>query len=258
MTAGVAEEDEADLTHEPSATDRAYSAILNNALTGSYRAGERLTEARLTAELALSRIPVREALKRLALEGVIDLHRHRGATVRVMSRRDMAEFFQARGMLESQSAAVAAGRIGESSCDEERARLVAQMAQLRRWVGAEGCCDKEQYADHNQQFHRLIVELSGNRLLLKMWGSLQLPVQRLKFFGRYRPADIRISIDDHSRIAEAILAGDSESAARFARNHVNRVAAALYELSDVEFDLVLNPGVRSSPVPQTDDDSQPD
>ncbi|MEK6443881.1 GntR family transcriptional regulator [Pseudonocardia sp. T1-2H] len=247
MAISQADEDSAALASAQSATDRAYSTILRNTLTGKYRAGERLTESRLTADLGLSRIPVREALKRLALDGVIDLHRHRGATIRVTTRRDIAEFFQVRSMLESNSAAAAAGRIREPSCDAERGRLIDHMLRLQEWTAAPESCGKEEYAKHNHQFHQLIIDLGGNQLVVKFWDSLQLPVQRLSFFQRYRLADLKASMNDHFRIAESILAGDSRAAERYAREHSNRVAAAVHGLPDHEFNLVLNPGLISSP-----------
>lgn len=228
-----------------SATDRAYSLILRNILTGKYRSGERLTESRLTAEFGLSRIPVREALQRLARDGTIDLHRHRGASLRVITRKDIADFFEVRSMLEGTSAAAAAGRIRESSNDAERGRLVDQMARWHKWADAAAGYDKEEYAEHNQQFHEFIIHLSGNQLLVKFWEGFQLPLQRLRLIRHYRLGDLEASIDEHLRIAGSILAGDGRAAECYARNHTNRVAAGIYALSDHEFNLIFNPGITS-------------
>lgn len=229
-----------------SATDRAYASILHNTLTGTYRAGERLKESRLTAEFGLSRIPVREALKRLALEGVIDLHPHRGAVIRVTTRRDMVEFFQARAMLEGTSAHLAAGRVGETDCASDRAALIRHRNTLRGWAEEPGACTASEYAAHNQQFHELVVALSGNGLLARLWTNLQLPAQRLDFVQRYRPGDVQGSVAEHSRIADSILAGDGQAAERHAREHTNRVAATVHSLADDDFNHVFNPGLTSA------------
>lgn len=228
-----------------SATDRAYAAILHNAMTGTYRAGERLKESRLTVELGLSRIPVREALKRLALEGVIDLHPHRGAIIRVTTRRDMIEFFQVRAMLEGTSAHLAAGRIGATDCAQDRTALIVHRNKLRGWTEEPSACTVSEYARHNQQFHELVIALSGNELLARFWKNLQLPAQRLDFLQRYRTGDMRSSVAEHSRIADSILAGDGQSAERHAREHTNRVAAAVHALGDDDFDQIFNPGLVS-------------
>lgn len=245
MVVGPAHEDGAASAPAQSATDRAYHSLLRNILSGKYRAGERLTESRLTAEFGLSRITVREALQRLAQEGVIDLHRHRGASLRVITRSYMADFFDVRSMLEGTGAAAAAGRIRESSCDAERGRLTDHMAKLKRWADDVTVCDTEEYAEHNDQFHQLIIHLSGNQFLIKFWDGLQLPLQRLRLIRRYRLADLEASIDEHIRIAESILARDWRAAECYARNHTNRIAAGVYALSDHEFNLLFNPGIRS-------------
>jgi len=225
------------------AKDRAYFTILHNILDGKYCAGERLTESRLTAELSLSRISVREALIRLAHEGAIDLHRHRGASLRVLTRKDIAEFFDVRSMFESRSAAAAAGRIGEKCCDAQRHRLVDHLVKLRKWAGGTTVCDTEEFAEHNQQFHQSVIELGGNQLLVKFWNGLQLPQQRLRFIQPYGLSDLETSIVEHLRIVEAILAGDALSAESYTRSHTNHVAARLYALSDREFNLIFNPGI---------------
>ncbi|MEV8636287.1 GntR family transcriptional regulator [Streptosporangium sp. NPDC051023] len=237
---------------EESVTDRAYSSILHNALTGSYRAGERLTEARLTGDLGISRVPVREALQRLERDGIIELQRHRGAVIRVITRRDITEFFRVRALLEgggaaASAAAAAAATTGDPRCDGPLEGLSGQAGVLRHWMEEGHHCSAEEYARHSQEFHRLVVSSGENRLLIRIWDSLHLPVQRLNYFQRYRGEDFRVSIEEHAKIAWAILAGDATSAERLAREHVNRIAAHVFMLPDEEFNHVFNPGLTREP-----------
>ncbi|GAA3122506.1 GntR family transcriptional regulator [Streptosporangium carneum] len=235
---------------EESVTDRAYASILHNALTGSYRAGERLTEARLTSDLGISRVPVREALQRLERDGIIELQRHRGAVIRVITRRDITEFFRVRALLEGGGAAAsaAAATAGDPRNGGLLEGLGGQIGLLSRWIEEGHDCSAEEYALHSQEFHRLVVSSGENRLLIRIWDSLHLPVQRLNYFQRYRGEDFRVSIDEHAKIAWAILAGDATSAERLAREHVNRIAAHVFMLPDEEFNRVFNPGLSREPA----------
>jgi DNA-binding GntR family transcriptional regulator len=197
--------------------DAVIEAITEGVKDGRYAPGQRLVEADLTQELGVSRGPLREALGRLAAEGIIEIEPYRGAIVRRLTRDDLEDLFQVREVLEGEAARLASQRIDDG---DNRARLQASMKtarELRRRgdVGA--------YIDENSRFHELIVEMSQSRLLARLIPSLQVHSFRLLFRQLMMdPAAMEQSIDEHEAVTEAILAGDGRAAEKAMRRHVRR------------------------------------
>ena len=199
------------------AVQSVVDAIVEGVKEGRYAPGQRLVEADLTAELGVSRGPLREALGRLAAEGVLEIEPYRGALVRRLSRDDVADLFQIREVLEGEAARLAATHIDEGDHHE---RLEAAIAAVDRYRDRN---DSFAYMDENSRFHELIVELSGNKLLARMIGQLQVHAFRL-LFRRMVVEDTAVtnSIAEHDEVAAAILAGNARAAERSMREHVRR------------------------------------
>jgi len=199
------------------AVQSVVDAIVEGVKDGRYAPGQRLVEADLTAELGVSRGPLREALGRLAAEGVLEIEPYRGALVRRLGREDVLDLFQIREVLEGEAARLAATLIDEG---DHRARLVAAIAAVDGFLDRN---DSVGYMDENSRFHELIVELSGNKLLARLIGQLQVHAFRL-LFRRMVVEDTAVenSIAEHDQVAAAILAGDPRAAERAMRHHVRR------------------------------------
>lgn len=199
------------------AVQSVVDAIVEGVKEGRYAPGQRLVEADLTAELGVSRGPLREALGRLAAEGVLEIEPYRGALVRRLGREDVLDLFQIREVLEGEAARLAATLIDEG---DHRPRLVAAIAAVDGFLDRN---DSVGYMDENSRFHELIVELSGNKLLARLIGQLQVHAFRL-LFRRMVVEDTAVenSIAEHDQVAAAILAGDARAAERAMRHHVRR------------------------------------
>lgn len=199
------------------AVESVIEAITEGVKDGRYAPGQRLVEADLTAELGISRGSLREALGRLAAEGMLELEPYRGAVVRRLSPEDVQDLFNIREVLEGEAARLAALRIDE---DSNRARLEREMAVVD---GFRGRNDTMAYMDENERFHELVVELSGSKLLARLIPQLQVHAFRL-LFRRMIVEDSAMpnSIDEHAEVAAAILAGDAKAAERAMRVHVRR------------------------------------
>lgn len=221
-----------------SVTDYAYGAVLAGVRDGTYHAGERLTEARLTRELGVSRVPLREALKRLAGEGVLEFYPNRGVVVRVLTRQDIADFFQLRASMEGLASRLTAGRVGEDGNRDHFARLLESARHPGSDHGAEA------FMRHDAQIHGGIMERCGNRLLIRHWELLQLPVHRLRYFAGTTAWDFSTSVGDHERILAAVVTGDGRRAQELMAAHVERVAASVLQLSQADFDAAFNPRPR--------------
>lgn len=195
--------------------------------SGRLAPGQRLLESELTGRLGMSRGPVREALAQLQVEGFIDVAPHRGARVHQMSRAEMLQLFHVRALLAGEAAKLAAGRVDEG---EHRARLEAELArQLRLRANS----DLAAYAAANVDFHTLVDEMCGNRLLASLLDQLQTRVGPFLSLAQSRDRD-RL-LEHHLQIAEAILAGDGAAAARAMRRHVAATLQTVMQLPDVWF-----------------------
>ena len=179
--------------------------------------GQRLVEKELTDRFAVSRGPVREAFRRLAAEGLIELSPNRGALVRRLSRREMQDLFQIRGELEALAARLAA----QAPEAERRARFAAEIAEVfsdaRRHAPA--------YMDENHRFHASVMRLADNLQLSALCRQLRLPLIMAQV-GDALTADVLAkSVAEHRVIAAAILDRDPQAADAAMRAHLSRAAA---------------------------------
>ncbi len=186
-------------------------------LAGRIAPGLRLVESDLTARFAVSRGPVREALRRLAADGLIDHWPNRGALVRRLSAREIGEFFQIRVELEQLAARLAA----ESDDADARARF----AEAIRPILADEPRRLPDYLCENAAFHEALMALAGNRQLRDLAARLHLPLIMAQVADILTADVLEASVREHRAIAAAILGRDAQAAANFMRAHLERAAA---------------------------------
>ena len=179
--------------------------------------GARLVENDLTMRFAVSRGPVREALRRLDAEGLIEHVPHRGALVRRLSPREIQELFQIRLELESLAARLAA----EADDEDRRARFVEAIAPIFE----DSPRGAHEYLVENAAFHDAILVLAGNQQLRDLVIRLQLPLIMAQVGDILTPKILEVSVRQHRAIAAAILARDARAAAAALRTHLERAAA---------------------------------
>lgn len=196
---------------------------------GRYQPGHRLVEADLTRELGVSRGPVREALSRLVADGLVEIVPHRGASVRQMTRQDVADLFAVRAMLEGGAARLAAERIGGGA---DATALHAVLEETRGWHDGR---EPLHYVDANERFHQVVVENAGNRRLVELIDQLQVHSHRLLWLGFLTLERIRTSNAQHACVAEAILAGRAGVAEKTMRAHIEATREAMLSRDDARF-----------------------
>ncbi|MGF1663610.1 MAG: GntR family transcriptional regulator [Kineosporiaceae bacterium] len=177
--------------------------------------GQRLVEIDLTRELGISRGPLREALSRLAMEGLVVIEPYRGAMVRKLSPADLQDLYQVREVLEATAARLAASRVGEGDFAERLRAALAENARYRQDP------DVPAYLAFNERFHLLVAEMSGNALLGRLLNQLRTQTFRLQF-RRMTPEARQDAVAQHEAVGAAILAGDADAAETAMRRHVRR------------------------------------
>ncbi|HSH99465.1 MAG TPA: GntR family transcriptional regulator [Reyranella sp.] len=191
--------------------------IRGRILDGTLKPGERLVEDRLSAELGVSRVPVREALRGLSVEGLVTLLPRRGATVVEVTPETVAELVEVRALLEGLNAKLAAQRH-----DPEIIALLRET--LERGNQAAKTAAPEELARLNAEFHERLAEASRNAVLADVMRGLR---ERTSLaFAINSRARAREDWQEHSGILAAVIAGDAELAALLATRHVHNAAAA--------------------------------
>jgi DNA-binding GntR family transcriptional regulator len=211
-----------------SATTRVAERLREEIRGGRLVPGNRLVEAELTGRFGVSRGPVREALSRLQSEGLVAIEPHRGASVRRLSRAELADLFWLRSRLSADAARLAAGRIEEGD-NAELMRTELERQQALRGTGPTA------YSAANVRFHELIDRLAGNAVLARVLRNLETHAGVFLHLSA-RASDTERLLDQHVVIAEAILRGDQRAAARASRKHGETVLRTVEELPDTWFD----------------------
>lgn len=196
-------------------TDRVTHVIREAILDGLLIPSTWLRELELARELSVSRTPVREALRRLAVEGLVTIEAHQGALVASMSMDDILEVYVVREELEGLAARLAA--------KHHAGRHVEQLAKLMdRMQEAAQEQDYSELASLNLAFHKVIRDAAGNAYLDRFLTQVEHAVRR---FGRTTfamPGRSKEALEEHRRLASAISSGDAETAEMLATQHMKR------------------------------------
>ncbi len=183
---------------------------------GRFVPGQRLVEAELTAEYDVSRGPLREALRQLSAEGLVEIIPHRGAQVRRLTRTEILELFQIRAQLEAMAGRLAASRMILSDIRDQFAKATTMVFDDKpRLSTAEYICE-------NNSFHGAILRAAGNSQLVRLYENMQLGLIMSQISAALPTEIIATSLKEHRQIAEAILAADERRAAKALLGHLTR------------------------------------
>jgi DNA-binding GntR family transcriptional regulator len=207
-----------------SLVDAAYQALRQRILDNVYPPGHQALEQALAQALGISRTPLREALIRLQQEGLVEVIPRHGMRVLPVSPGDMRQIYEILAALESMAAELAARRRPSAA---ELAPLEQASRDMAKALKAD---DLEAWAEADERFHRHLVELSGNRLLvdtvLNFWDRAH-RVRRMTL--RLRPKPVH-STKEHTALVERIRAGDAAGANDVNRAHRERASKELLGL----------------------------
>lgn len=186
------------------AADNAYEILKQRVVGGLYAPGAQLKEEPIAHELALSRTPVRAALRRLVADGLATSDPNRGVRVAEWTDFDIEETFVLRGLLEGHAAELAASRGGAALADE----LDTLNTLMDQAIRAGGAALAEELQRINAQFHRAVLQGSGSpRLRSVLAGLIDMPIVLRSHFISTRE-DKQQSLNHHRELAAAIRAGD--------------------------------------------------
>lgn len=194
-------------------SDQIAESLRDSILDGTLAAGTKLAEEEIATRLGVSRVPLREAFRVLAGEGLVTIEPHRGVRVCQCSDAELLELFEVRAMFEAHAAAILATTRPLATLQELDTMISNMKLALKQSAS-------QDYLILAERFHDTLVSQCGNRLLKKLYDQIRLNIRRYQSVMAQLPGSPKQSIKEHEQIVAAIRAGDSDTASAQASAHI--------------------------------------
>jgi DNA-binding GntR family transcriptional regulator len=199
----------------------AYEVVRDAIVALDFAPGVQVVETRLAEQLQISRPPLREALRELENEGLVESIPFRGSFVTRLAENDLLDLFFVRRILEAGAAEVAC-----STASDEEVEAVGELARHMWTAGTEHGLPCQ--VDLDMTFHRSIIQMTKSELLLQMWDSLDSRIRRWMIF-KDRALSPSLSAEQHTTIANAIAERSAGSAVNAVEEHLKAVVEVLLQ-----------------------------
>lgn len=217
---GLAKERDLTLERPRSLTEIATERLAGAIVGGQFRLGERLVESTISADLGISRAPLREALRALASEGLVEIHQSRGTFVAKPSQADLEAMVLLRALVEGAAIRLLAYRRDEPS--------LLTLDRLSEEVSAaDRSDDHNAFLEAHWAFHRQICLASGNRYLLQAWDSVSNLIRLYHRLAVGHTIDRRIVLRNNFAFIKCLRSGSPDEAEELLRSQIIRVAYRL-------------------------------
>ena len=225
-------------------SEQVKEELLNDIMSGRYKPGDRLVESQIAKAMGISQSPVREALRDMVAMRFVEVVPHKGARVRKIEQREVMEIYPVRASLEDLGGQLAAGR-AEAQLDklEDYMQRMAKAFEQR---------DPGKMAKWDVQFHRTILEASGNQILMEAWDSLMIEARTfvtLSNLMQHRP-DLDLA-GRHTPILDAIRDGDAKALGTVMRTHVEEFGDVMRGVFQADEDVTQIVARSESVTPST-------
>ncbi|MFZ4806526.1 MAG: GntR family transcriptional regulator [Hyphomicrobiaceae bacterium] len=210
-------------------TEQTYAELRRRILGFEYPVGDRLDVETIARELEVSPSPVKDALRQLASEGLVEIQPRRGTSIRRFSRADVMEIFGVRGIIEPGAMAAAARGGGLTPA------VMAALEDTFREIAA--ASEGHDFRDHaaaleaDTQFHLLVVEATGNAELLALARTFLGKARMMRHFAQGLPR-AQATIEEHRRIVDALKSGREAAIESAVRDHLRRARDGILALMD--------------------------
>jgi len=195
-------------------------ALREMIVAGDLKSGVKISEQSLCARLEISRTPLREALKVLAAEGLVQLLPRRGAVVAQISETEIDELFPIMGVLE--------GLAGELACMNLTDQALAKVRRLHaQLVGFYRKSDELNYLKVNREIHRALFTAANNPSLTALYEQLLVRTHAVRFTIRKTAAQWEKAVNDHELIMQYLEKRDARKLSKILRSHMTETAASI-------------------------------
>lgn len=210
--------------------DVVFENLREAILEGKLKPGQRLMEVQLAEQLGVSRTPVREAIRKLELEGLVVMLPRKGAYVANMSLKDILDVLEVRASLEGLAASLAAERISED--DINKLKDISEQFKKSTMES-----DVDALLKQDVEFHECIFKATNNKKLIQLINSLWEQVYRFRvtYMSDY-DSSLNI-VEEHRCLLEAIIKGDSELSKKYATEHIEKAEQFMIDKAMINKDL---------------------
>lgn len=192
--------------------DEVYDIIKNEILNGGYVPGERLIETETAKQLDVSRTPVREAFRKLEIDGLVEYVPNKGTVVAEVEKNEIKEIYQVRKVIETLIAEKAAVNISDELVDELK-------DNVERFKVA---TNYQEIIELAERFNNIISEASGYKKLVAMLTDIREYFKMVRVSNHLNPERRESAIEEHTNIANAIIARDAELAKKYTIEHIEQ------------------------------------
>jgi DNA-binding GntR family transcriptional regulator len=195
--------------------DEVTARVRDMIIEGTLAAGTRINESELGPRLGVSRTPLREAIRTLASEGLVELVPRKGAAVRRFSTADVRAMLETVAVLEQAAARLACRRASQSQIDRVVDLHEAMMARYR-------ARQRLAYFKLNQSIHTAIVQLAHNPVTAEVHEMLQSRLKRIRYLGNEAPEKWAAAVAEHEQMIAALVARDGDALAEVLGRHMDK------------------------------------
>jgi DNA-binding GntR family transcriptional regulator len=214
-----------------SSPDRVVEIITEGIRAGRFVPGQPLIESDLTHNLQVSRGSAREALKRLAAEGIVTLTLHRSAYIRAVQKDEARKLLMVLEVLTGLAARLAATHIEDGENKKRMREAYDHLKQIHDSGGAVS------YLDERRHFYDAVMDVGGNEQIARILPTMRIHLLRMQFRSYWSPEENESRFNDYQSITNAILEGEPLKAEREMRAHIRRVRRGISRLPPEAFPI---------------------
>lgn len=203
--------------------DIVYNWLRNEIVTGAYKPGTKISQEMIAETLGVSRMPVREAIRRLQAEGLVTSTPHKGCVVTQLTKEELEELYDIRLALETLAMRLATANITNEELRNVEA-IFTKMTKAAR--------NNEYNFKINQQFHMAIYEASKRPRLVRMLASIWASIEPYRRAFTSLPGRIPVALEHHRCMLEALQSRDADKAVHYVQEHLKEVSAELHNFLD--------------------------
>lgn len=202
--------------------DQIFSSLRRDIIEGKYQKGDILVESEIAKNFGVSRTPIREVLRQLELEGLVESVPNKGVFVQGISHEDIKDIYEIRTVLEG-----LAGRRAAENITQEQIELLKETCDLMEFYTEKD--NMEKVAKYNTRFHEIIFEASNSRFLKNMLNLLQDYVTKMRRHSLKQPGRALKALEEHKAILSALESRDAALASKLLTEHVKNSSKILFK-----------------------------
>lgn len=202
--------------------DVVFKALRDAIVNGKLKPGERLMEIQLANKMGVSRTPVREAIRKLELEGLVVMTPRKGAEVASITESDLTDVLEVRKAMERLSVELACEKITPEEIEKLKEGLIQQKVAIKN-------NDIEELVKKDVEFHDIIYGSTGNQRLIQMLNNLREHIYRYRIAYIKDVAQRNLLIEEHTLIIEAIINKDKDAAIKAMEIHIDNQESFILE-----------------------------